>query len=162
MKQPELGQKIVALRKKKGLTQEELVEKCNINVRTLQRIESGEVNPRSFTVKIIFNALDYDINNESLNQRPQMFNYYKRTLDKLKEQIQNNNIMKNSRSFFYNYFLATGIVWFFCAISIVIFKLDFQIKEILLTIIIPLAFSIFKQFTKKDFSQSADKKESQI
>ena len=30
MKQPELGKKISELRKAKGLTQEELVEKCNI------------------------------------------------------------------------------------------------------------------------------------
>lgn len=38
MKQPELGKRISELRKEKGLTQEELVEKCNINVRTIQRI----------------------------------------------------------------------------------------------------------------------------
>lgn len=61
MKQPELGKKIAELRKAKGLTQEELVEKCNINVRTLQRIESGEATPRSYTIKIIFAALDYSI-----------------------------------------------------------------------------------------------------
>ena len=54
MKQPELGLKILELRKNKGLTQEELVEKCNISVRTLQRIESGDVNPRNFTIKTIF------------------------------------------------------------------------------------------------------------
>jgi transcriptional regulator with XRE-family HTH domain len=59
MNQPELGKKIAELRKVKGLTQEELVEKCNISVRTLQRIESGEVMPRSYTVKTIFAALDY-------------------------------------------------------------------------------------------------------
>src|SRR5512145_510264 len=62
MKQPELGKKIIELRKSKGLTQEELVEKCNLNVRTLQRIESGEVTPRSYTIKIIFAALDYNVN----------------------------------------------------------------------------------------------------
>ena len=61
MKQPELGKRIAELRKAKGLTQEELVEKCNINVRTLQRIESGEVTPRSYTIKIIFAALDYNL-----------------------------------------------------------------------------------------------------
>ena len=61
MKQPELGQKIVALRKQKGLTQEELVEKCNINVRTIQRIEAGEVTPRSYTVKSILDALGFDL-----------------------------------------------------------------------------------------------------
>lgn len=62
VKQPELGQKILELRKAKGLTQEELVSKCNINVRTIQRIEAGEVTPRSFTVKIILEALGYDLN----------------------------------------------------------------------------------------------------
>lgn len=59
MRQPELGKKISALRKSKGLTQEELVEKCNLNVRTIQRIEAGEVTPRSYTVKALFEALDY-------------------------------------------------------------------------------------------------------
>ncbi len=58
MKQPELGRKIYELRKQKGLTQEELVEKCNINVRTIQRIEAGETTPRSFTIKILLEALD--------------------------------------------------------------------------------------------------------
>lgn len=61
MKQPELGKKISELRKDKGLTQEELVDKCKISVRTLQRIESGEVTPRSYTVKTILAALDYDL-----------------------------------------------------------------------------------------------------
>jgi transcriptional regulator with XRE-family HTH domain len=65
MKQPDLGKKIAELRKAKGLTQDELVEKCNINVRTLQRIESGEVTPRSYTVKIIFAELDYKIYDSS-------------------------------------------------------------------------------------------------
>lgn len=57
MKQPELGRKIFELRQQKGLTQEELVTMCNINVRTIQRIESGEVVPRNYTVKTILNAL---------------------------------------------------------------------------------------------------------
>lgn len=63
MKQPELGKKILELRKQKGLTQEELVEQCNINVRTIQRIEAGEVTPRSFTLKTILNALGADLKN---------------------------------------------------------------------------------------------------
>ncbi len=62
MKQPELGLKISELRKSKGLTQEELVEQCNISVRTIQRIEAGEVSPRSYTIKTILSALDYDLN----------------------------------------------------------------------------------------------------
>jgi transcriptional regulator with XRE-family HTH domain len=65
MNQPDLGRKIAELRKAKGFTQEELVEKCNLSVRTLQRIESGEVTPRSYTLKIIFTALDYNIHDSS-------------------------------------------------------------------------------------------------
>ena len=42
MKQPLLGKKNTELRIQKGLTQEELVERCNVTVRTIQRIESGE------------------------------------------------------------------------------------------------------------------------
>ena len=61
MKQPELGKRIVELRKQKGLTQEELVDRCNISVRTLQRIETGEVTPRVYTIKTILAALDYDL-----------------------------------------------------------------------------------------------------
>ncbi|MDT0539029.1 helix-turn-helix transcriptional regulator [Croceitalea sp. P059] len=67
MQQPQLGLKISELRKQKGLTQEELVDQCNINVRTLQRIENGEVSPRSYTVKTILSALDYDY--ESLQEQ---------------------------------------------------------------------------------------------
>lgn len=58
MKQPELGNLLLELRKQKGLTQEELVEKCNINVRTIQRIEAGNVSPRNYAVKSILEALD--------------------------------------------------------------------------------------------------------
>jgi transcriptional regulator with XRE-family HTH domain len=67
MKQPELGKKISELRKAKGLTQEELVEKCNLSVRTLIRIEVGEVMPRSYTIKTIFYALDYNFYGSSEN-----------------------------------------------------------------------------------------------
>ena len=61
MKQPELGKRISQLRKAKGLTQGELAEKCNLSTRTIQRIESAEVTPRSYTIKIIFRCLNYDI-----------------------------------------------------------------------------------------------------
>ena len=68
--QPELGKKLVELRKKKGLTQEDLVEKCNLSVRTLQRIEAGEVTPRNTTIKLIFEALEISSTNyfESIHE----------------------------------------------------------------------------------------------
>ncbi|WP_396179007.1 helix-turn-helix domain-containing protein [Flavobacterium sp.] len=61
MRQPELGKLLTSLRNEKGLTQEELVEKCNISVRTIQRIEAGEVTPRSYTIKTILAALDHNL-----------------------------------------------------------------------------------------------------
>ena len=75
MKQPALGQKISELRKQKGFTQEELVEKCNINVRTIQRIEAGEVMPRSFTLKTILNALGEDLENLREPESPAVENF---------------------------------------------------------------------------------------
>ncbi|MBT1685481.1 helix-turn-helix domain-containing protein [Dawidia soli] len=62
MQQPELGRRLTALRKEKNLTQAELVEKSHVSVRTIQRIEAGEVLPRMSTVKILLGALgeDYD------------------------------------------------------------------------------------------------------
>jgi transcriptional regulator with XRE-family HTH domain len=57
MQQPELGRRLTALRKERNLTQEELVEKSHVSVRTIQRIEAGEVIPRLSTVKILLEAL---------------------------------------------------------------------------------------------------------
>ena len=70
MKQPQLGRKILELRKAKGLTQEELVEMCNLNVRTIQRIEAGEVTPRPYTIKAIFEVLGFD-DKEEFGLNPQ-------------------------------------------------------------------------------------------
>lgn len=63
MQQPDLGRKISELRLAKGLTQGELAVKCNLSLRTIQRIESAEVIPRSYTIKLIFKSLDYEIYN---------------------------------------------------------------------------------------------------
>lgn len=60
LKQPQLGQTILTLRQTKKITQEELVERCNVSVRTLQRIESGEVTPRESTMRILLDALGYE------------------------------------------------------------------------------------------------------
>ena len=54
------GQLIRELRLKKGITQEELAAKTDISVRTIQRIESGDVDPRAFTLQSIAAALEVD------------------------------------------------------------------------------------------------------
>ena len=66
IQQPELGRKIADSRKAKGLTQEELAVKCNLDVRTLQRIESAKVMPRTYNVRLIFEALEiHDTSSDS-------------------------------------------------------------------------------------------------
>ena len=60
MDQPDLGHKVAELRQQKGLTQEQLAEKCEVNPRTIQRIESGEVDPRSYTLQCLSRELDFD------------------------------------------------------------------------------------------------------
>lgn len=54
------GKKIAEARKLKGLTQEELADLSQINVRTIQRIEAGTNTPQSFTLKAIAKALELD------------------------------------------------------------------------------------------------------
>jgi transcriptional regulator with XRE-family HTH domain len=57
-----IGNYIKEKRVQKGMTQEELALKCDITVRTIQRIESGEVDPRSYTLQAIASALEVDFN----------------------------------------------------------------------------------------------------
>ena len=60
MNQPDLGLKVTELRQTKGFTQEQLAEKCEVSPRTIQRIESGEVDPRAYTLQCLSEALDFD------------------------------------------------------------------------------------------------------
>jgi len=55
-----IGQTIREARLRKGMTQEELAEKTDISIRTIQRIENGEVDPRSFTLQSIAKVLEID------------------------------------------------------------------------------------------------------
>ncbi|HCE58156.1 MAG TPA: hypothetical protein DER09_10100 [Prolixibacteraceae bacterium] len=64
MKQPALGKKISEIRNQKGITQKELADSCNVDIRTIQRIEAGEVIPRMSTIKLITEILEI----ESLKQ----------------------------------------------------------------------------------------------
>lgn len=70
MKQPDLGLKVSELRKEKGFTQEDLAEFCEVTPRTIQRIESGEVEPRAFTRNSLSNVLEFDLGQNDLgNER---------------------------------------------------------------------------------------------
>lgn len=71
MKQPELGHKIAQLRRESNLSQEELTDKCNVSVRTIQRIEAGEVTPRTYTIRILLAALNYEYENLKMDDLPE-------------------------------------------------------------------------------------------
>jgi uncharacterized Tic20 family protein/DNA-binding Xre family transcriptional regulator len=60
MNQPELGLKVSELRQQKNFTQEQLAEKCEVSTRTIQRIESGEVDPRAYTLHCLSDVLGFD------------------------------------------------------------------------------------------------------
>jgi uncharacterized Tic20 family protein len=64
MNQPQLGLKVSELRQQKGLTQEQLAERCEVSARTIQRIESGEVDPRAYTLHCLGEVLDFDFGAE--------------------------------------------------------------------------------------------------
>lgn len=52
-------------RTKKGFTQAELSDKTGISLRSIQRIEKGEVLPRSFTITALASTLEFSL--EDLN-----------------------------------------------------------------------------------------------
>ena len=57
-----IGLKILEIRKSKGLTQEELAELSKVNLRTIQRIENNENEPRGNTLNLICDVLEIDSN----------------------------------------------------------------------------------------------------
>ncbi len=49
-----IGRRIKEIRIKRGLTQEDLAESAQINLRTIQRIENNDTTARGKTLKLIF------------------------------------------------------------------------------------------------------------
>lgn len=57
MKHLELSKKVKELRTRKGLSQEELSEDSGLSLRTIQRIENGETEPRGDSLKKLATSL---------------------------------------------------------------------------------------------------------
>ena len=70
MNQPDLGLKVAELRGQKGLTQEQLAEQCEVSTRSIQRIESGEVEPRAFTRNSLGTILEFDFGRDNTENEP--------------------------------------------------------------------------------------------
>ena len=69
-----IAKKISETRKMKGLTQEELAEQATVNLRTIQRIENSESEPRGTTLNLICDALDIDMTELLSNENPMQKN----------------------------------------------------------------------------------------
>ncbi|MEH6657513.1 helix-turn-helix domain-containing protein [Leeuwenhoekiella marinoflava] len=62
MKNTFLSESLKEVRKRKGLTQEELAENSKLSLRTIQRLEGSETTPNGETLRRITNALNIDQN----------------------------------------------------------------------------------------------------
>ena len=61
MRSQKLSENLIYQRKLKGYSQEELSEKTTVGVRTIQRIEKGDVQPHLQTVKFLAVGLDVEV-----------------------------------------------------------------------------------------------------
>ncbi len=61
MKRQTLKENLLYQRKLKGYTQEELSDRTTVGVRTIQRIEKGDVQPHLQTVKLLAVGLDIEV-----------------------------------------------------------------------------------------------------
>ncbi len=64
MKNKELAKKVKMLRDRKGLSQEELSEKTGLSLRTIQRIENGETEPRGDSLRRL--AVSFDVSPDEI------------------------------------------------------------------------------------------------
>ena len=58
------GKQIKIARHQQKLSQEEFANKCNLNIRTIQRIENDLVTPRPYTLRIISDVLSINLSNK--------------------------------------------------------------------------------------------------
>jgi putative transcriptional regulator len=58
-----VGQKISVYREKRGLSQAELARRCNKDRQAIERLEKGRVNPNSYTLYEISQALKINTKN---------------------------------------------------------------------------------------------------
>lgn len=70
MENQSIAKNLVYQRKLKGYSQEELSENTKVTVRTIQRIEKGEVNPHLQTVKLLANALEIEVDDLLVIENP--------------------------------------------------------------------------------------------
>lgn len=80
METQSIAKNLVYQRKLKGYTQEELSDKTQVTVRTIQRIEKGEVNPHLQTIKLLAAALHVEVDDLLILENPKEENIQKKWL----------------------------------------------------------------------------------
>lgn len=116
MNQPELGKRILELRQKLGLTQGELAENCNLSLRTIQRIESAEVTPRSHTIKVILSCLNCDLSTNLSDYTSGKDYFFKKRLRRFLKYVlelfnlKTNTVKKLSVLSLITIFIITGLL----------------------------------------------------
>lgn len=84
MKRSDIGKKVAGLRKQKGYSQDGLAYLCKMNVRSIQRIEAGQVQPRPYTLKVLSEVLDFkfEYGNNSNHKKINLKEFLKNTITK--------------------------------------------------------------------------------
>ena len=89
---------IKELRIKKGMTQQQLADESGITLRTIQRIENGDVNPSLHSLKTLGKVLESDLS--SLHQhsesKPYEFNFTIKITDMNQFISDLKNLIKNN------------------------------------------------------------------
>ncbi|WP_109301274.1 serine hydrolase [Aquimarina sp. AU474] len=70
MEDQSIAKNLIYQRKLKGYSQEELSAKTQVTIRTIQRIEKGDVNPHLQTIKLLATALDIEVEDLLIIENP--------------------------------------------------------------------------------------------
>lgn len=125
-----IAQKVKNNRLRKGLTQQELSDKTNLSLRSIQRIENGEVNPRMHTLKTLARHLDFSL--DGFNK-------------------EENEQVKKSNSSSVILAVGIGIVLVFLIFAFIVQSPDFPETTFELLLLIASALTIYTLFLYKLF-----------
>lgn len=95
----------------KGLTQKELAEQTSISHRSIQRIESGKVNPRFYTLKKLSEHLDLSLDQLIQQSEELEEKYGKTSIQKIQTFVSILAIVMIALTFFPKYMYDSPIFW---------------------------------------------------
>lgn len=89
---------IKELRTKKGMTQRQLADESGITLRTIQRIENGDVNPSLHSLKTLGKVLEFDLSSfhRHSESKPYEFNFTIKITDMNQFISDLKNLIKNN------------------------------------------------------------------